>query len=87
MVLLEAPKESGVTLAFTPQRDGYGWAMILSQAHARSANKETVNLRLDFLHFTSSAPFPFFQFFLFVSVSFFVSLEFLPCHGHVMAMS
>ena len=34
--------ESGVTLAFTPRRDGFGWAMILSEAQARNANKEMV---------------------------------------------
>ncbi|CAK9089626.1 unnamed protein product [Durusdinium trenchii] len=34
--------ESGVTLAFTPQRNGWGWAMILPEQTARTANKETV---------------------------------------------
>ncbi|CAE7600360.1 UGDH [Symbiodinium natans] len=34
--------ESGVTLAFTPRRPGYGWAMILTEEQARSATKEHV---------------------------------------------
>jgi hypothetical protein len=34
-------QESGVTLAFTPRRDGFGWAMILTETDARSANKES----------------------------------------------
>ncbi|CAE7408572.1 amy, partial [Symbiodinium sp. CCMP2456] len=38
--------ESGVTLAFTPRRPGYGWAMILTEEQARSATKEHV-YRLD----------------------------------------
>ena len=35
-------KESGVTLAFIPNRNGWGWAMILPAAVARTANKEWV---------------------------------------------
>lgn len=39
VVVFGDAQESGVTLAFTPRRDGFGWAMILSEAQARNANK------------------------------------------------